>query len=150
MEELSEIIKDIQRDDQRAGSVILRMRSLLKKSQLQFQPVALETLADQVAGLLHSEFQASRAVLEILVAPDLPLVNGDIIHLQQVLLNLISNALDAVRNLPVERRRLELSLYRPEPNCVEVRIVDQGPGIPEDQQRDRRTGDGPCHLQDHH
>ena len=126
------ILKDIQQDEQRAVSVINRMRSLLKKRELQIEPIALDRVVHQVIGLLRSELQLHRVHLAVELESGLPWVRGDAIHLQQVMLNLLANALDAIRDVPSERRRVAVRAKRLESNRVEVAVCDRGRGIPEE------------------
>jgi C4-dicarboxylate-specific signal transduction histidine kinase len=132
-EELKAIVKDIQQDDQRAGSVIDRMRSLLKKRELQFEPILPHRVVNQVFTLLKSEAQFRRVELAVELESELPGVRGDAIHLQQVMLNLLTNALDAVRDAPPERRRVEVRARRLGHDQVEIIVSDRGAGIPEGQ-----------------
>ena len=83
-------------DDRRAGEVISRLRSLLKKGDLKPRPVRLDEIVGDVLGLLHSDLIERRVSAATHLAPDLPPVLGDRVQLQQVLLNLILNACDAM------------------------------------------------------
>ncbi len=129
-EEVRAILADIRRDDQRAGAVIDRMRSLLKRRDQHFESLSLKELLDHVAALMHAEMQARQMTLRLEVPSDLPLVQGDRVQLQQVLLNLLMNALDATDGLPSERRRLVVSARRADDGRVEVAVSDRGHGIP--------------------
>jgi two-component system sensor kinase FixL len=129
---LKAIVKDIQQDDQRAVSVIDRMRSLLMKRELQIEPISLDRVVHLVIGLLKSELQFRRVHLAVELESGLPWVRGDAIHLQQVMLNLLANALDAIRDVPSERRRVAVRAKRLESNRVEVAVCDRGTGIPEE------------------
>ena len=131
-DELKAILKDIQQDEQRAVSVIDRMRSLLKKRELQIEPISLDRVVHLVIGLLKSELQFRRVHLAVELESGLPWVRGDAIHLQQVMLNLLANALDAIRDVPSERRRVAVRAKRLESNRVEVAVCDRGTGIPEE------------------
>ena len=130
LEELRAILADIKRDDQRAGAVIDRMRSLLKKRDLEFEPLGLKELVENVAALMRGEIKMQHATFEIDVPDGLPPVRGDRVQLQQVLLNLVMNSLDALEDLPSERRRLSLTAQIADPQTVEVAVSDHGQGIP--------------------
>jgi C4-dicarboxylate-specific signal transduction histidine kinase len=130
-DELKAIVKDIQQDDQRAVSVIERTRSLLKKRELQIESIALDRVVHLVIGLLKSDLQNHHVHLAVEFESGLPWVRGDAIHLQQVMLNLLVNALDAVGDVPPERRRVAVRAKRLESNRVEVAVCDRGSGIPE-------------------
>jgi C4-dicarboxylate-specific signal transduction histidine kinase len=130
LDELRAIVADIHRDDQRAAAVIGRMRALLQRRSLQFEAVDLQDLVAQVSALLRAEIQARHATLDISVPEDLPRVRGDRVHLQQVLLNLLLNSLEAVRDLAEERRGLTVEASQRGDGQIEVVVRDQGPGFP--------------------
>ena len=96
LEELRAIVTDIRGDDQRAGQVIDRLRSLLKRRSLDPQPIELQSVVAEVFSLVRADAAARRLKLDYSPAPVLPMVRGDRIHLQQVLLNLLLNAMDAL------------------------------------------------------
>lgn len=128
IKELKEILSDIRRDDQRAGEVIRRLRSLLMRAPFEAKVIDLgEVIAealDLVSGLIH----AKDLTIEH-IPPVEPLrVRGDRIQLQQVLLNVILNAADAVEHLDKSRRRIVLRAAR-DRGFAEIEIVDNGPGI---------------------
>jgi signal transduction histidine kinase len=130
-DEVMAILADIRRDDQRAGAVIDRMRSLLKRRELQFEPVSLRKLIEEVVQLTRIELEARQVKLLVQLAPNLPPVRGDGVQLQQVLLNLLFNGADAMKNLPSERRHLVVRAHG-EGRNVEVSVKDGGHGIPAD------------------
>lgn len=127
--EIGAILSDIRQDDQRAGAVIDRMRSLLRRRELEFEQLPLKPLLDQVLGLVRAEMRARRVTLQAECPPDL-VVRGDRVHLQQVLLNLLVNGADAMSAVPVEQRQLRLRARVTDPHAVEVAISDRGHGIP--------------------
>jgi signal transduction histidine kinase len=103
--EIRAILADIRKDDQRAGAVIDRMRGLLKRNNLDTRPVEVGELVDDVVAIVRADAVARHAKLDVNVPGDLPPVRGDRVHLQQVLLNLLLNGLDAL-NGAVGRDRL--------------------------------------------
>ncbi|NWG76059.1 MAG: PAS domain-containing protein [Rubrivivax sp.] len=131
LEELRAIVADIIQDDQRAGKVIDRLRSMLKRGSVNMQPLDMAEVIGDVLALLRADALARHVTLVSAPAPELPRVRGDRIQLQQVLLNLLVNALDAVAGGPPERRRVEIRACCTAAGEVEVRICDRGPGIPE-------------------
>jgi len=96
----------IAKDAHRAGEVMVRIRRLLSRSSVTHAPCDLTTLIRDVLPLVGPEIERHGILLETSLAPSLPEVMGDRIQLQQVLLNLLLNAAEAVRDVPPERRRL--------------------------------------------
>jgi len=94
------------KDGDRAGAAITRIRTLLARSSVAHEPCDLTGVIQDVLPLVRSELGRHGTVLHTSLAPDLPPVLGDRIQLQQVLLNLLLNAAEAVREVPAERRRL--------------------------------------------
>jgi signal transduction histidine kinase len=126
--ELREIISDIRKDNIRAGEVIKRMRGLLQKHELHVQQVDINELAADAASLVRPD-AASRAVqLDLDLKEGLAPGLGDRVHLQQVLLNLLLNAVDAVSSLPSHRRKVLVRTTQ-EKDHVLVSVEDTGPGI---------------------
>jgi len=130
LDELRAILADIRKDDQRAGDVIERLRALLKRRSIQTRALAVSDLLSNAATLTRADAVARHITLEIEDATGLPAVMGDRVHLQQVLLNLIINAMDAVDGAPAERRRVVVRARRFDAHAVEVEVSDCGHGIP--------------------
>jgi C4-dicarboxylate-specific signal transduction histidine kinase len=131
-EELRAILTDICKDDHRAGDVIDRLRGLLKRHDIEMRPLSISELLDEVAALTRPDAAARQVHLEIETAPGLPMVKGDRVHLQQVLLNLLLNAMDAVNDLAAERRVVTVRARLESAQTVEVAVSDRGPGIAAD------------------
>lgn len=132
LDEIRAIVLDIRDDDQRAAAITNRMRALMKRRELKFEAIAVRTLIADVEALLRSEFQARGASLRVYVPPGLADVQGDRVHLQQVILNLVLNGLDAVEGKPDARRELVVRASETGNGMVEIAVVDQGEGIPPD------------------
>lgn len=130
--ELRAIIDDILRDDERAGQVIARLRSLLKRRSIDTQAVSMPEVITEVLTLVQADAVDRSTTITTSISADLPNVLADRIHLQQVLLNLIVNAMDAMNQCSLDHRRVEISVCLPNLECVEVRICDAGVGIPAD------------------
>lgn len=130
-EEISELIEDIISDDNRAGAVLQRMRSLLRKSRANYEPTDIADLVGATLRLLHSEFITHRVAVRFDAEPDLPLVSSDAVQIQQVLLNLIMNAIEAMTGMPPARRIVGIKVAETANGHVEISIRDQGPGIQE-------------------
>jgi signal transduction histidine kinase len=132
LEELRHIITDIRNDDQRAGGVIDRLRQLLRRRDIEMQTVEAGKLVEEVVPLLRPDALSRRVVIELHTAPSLPLVRGDRVQLQQVLLNLIMNAMDAVVDCAPDKRRVKLRVGGDGNGFVQLAVSDSGHGIPED------------------
>jgi two-component system, LuxR family, sensor kinase FixL len=131
--EVHEILEDIAEDDRRAGGVIHRLRSLLRKGEMQLQSLDLNGVVVEVLELMHSELIQRRVFAESQLAPSLPWVSVDRVQVQQVLLNLIVNACEA---MPAERpggHRLTIVTALTDQGAVRLSITDEGSGIPEGQ-----------------
>jgi PAS domain S-box-containing protein len=130
LEELRAIITDIHKDDERAGKVIDRLRMLLKRHAIAPAPLALGLLVEDVVSLLRSNAADRHVRLESEMPPGLPPVCADRVQLQQVLLNLIMNAMDAVAQAPGGGRRVVVRARPVGDGMVEAAVSDSGTGIP--------------------
>ncbi len=132
LDELRAIVADIRKDDQRAGDVIDRLRALLKRRQLDPRPVLLSELVDEVVTLTRTDSVIRGVDVKIDVPRDLPLVRGDRIHLQQVLLNLLLNGMDALAEVADGERTLTVRARAVGGDFIEVTVGDNGRGISAD------------------
>jgi len=129
--ELGAILQDIVTEDRRAGQVIDRLRALLKRGEMRRQQLDLGELVRDVLELAHAELIVRRVTATTLVEPDLPPVLGDPVQLQQVLLNLILNACEAMSAAPDADRALILTVKTAPGDSVHFSIRDCGTGIPD-------------------
>jgi signal transduction histidine kinase len=106
LDEAREAIRRVVRDGKRAGDVISRMRALFKKASTTKQRLDINEVIEEVLTLAHSEVQRNRVSLQTKLADDLPPVLGDRIQLQQVILNLLINAVQAMSELDDGLREL--------------------------------------------
>ena len=127
--ELRATIDDIINDNRRAGAVIDRLRAFLRKQALALQPVNLNDVVREVVDLAHSEIIARGVIVASTLAQGTPFVLGDRVQLQQVVLNLLLNACDAMSETPVIQRRLALTTAV-EDGFVHLAVADRGTGIP--------------------
>ena len=127
--EMADIISDIRKDDIRASEMIRRMRSLLEKHELETRPVDVNEVIQDAVAIVQPDAQSRGVQLETNLATALRPILGDRIHLQQVLLNLVMNAMDAVAAMPPERRRVRV-WSMPNDSEVQVGVADTGTGIP--------------------
>jgi C4-dicarboxylate-specific signal transduction histidine kinase len=129
--ELRDIVKDILQDDRRASEVIRRMRSLLKKAPFELKNLDLNDLVRDTVEFLSSLAVGRKVEMVSVIAPDALPVLGDRIQLQQVILNLVVNGIDAMRDTRSEEHIIGIRTSRVE-NFAELSVSDRGPGIPED------------------
>ncbi len=129
LDEVRDILHDIADDDTRAGEVIRRIRSLVKKAPVDLRPLDLNTILREVIGLLHSDAVIRGIVVLHELESDLPEVEGDRIQLQQVVLNLLLNAFDAMRDGLTQDRSVAVRSRRVDSEVL-VTVSDRGPGIP--------------------
>ncbi len=130
--EVRQILDDIRKDDLRASDVIRRVRALARKREIELQPLDLNDVISDTLWLLRGESNRRGVVIQTELATDLPLVCGDKIHLQQVLLNLFLNGMDAMDNSP-DQKRLSVRTTVSHTGFVETAVSDTGPGILPDQ-----------------
>ena len=128
--EIHDALQEIVHEDDRAGEVIHRLRSLLKKGERKAEYVNINDLVRSTINLLNSELIGR----DINVGLDLQnselLARGDSVQLQQVLLNLVMNAMDAMTSTPPAQRSILISTREEQAGRVDVRVKDQGHGIP--------------------
>ena len=132
MDEIRAIVADIRKDDQRAGAVIDRMRGLLKRQPLDTRTLDLGELIGDVRALVKADAAARQVKLEVGVPGHLPPVRGDRVHLQQVLLNVILNGMDALDGARGTENRISVIVSRNGNQTVEIAVSDTGSGIPAD------------------
>ncbi len=131
-EEFEEILKDIAEEDKRAGAVIQRLRALLKKEETKYQSLNLNEVVTDVLRLTHSDLLTQNVNVTTKLEKTLPRITGDLVQLQQVLLNLILNACEAMTVNSSSDRALTLITEINENNQVSFAIEDSGPGIETD------------------
>jgi PAS domain S-box-containing protein len=132
VEQLRAALDDIIRNDKRAGAVIDRLRTLLRKGDTALHPLDVNDVARDVMDLADGELMSRRVTVKTTLAPGMPLVQGDRVQLQQVVLNLVLNACDAMTNTDAPDRQLALSTSTND-GFVELVVSDRGTGIPEGQ-----------------
>lgn len=130
--ELREILDDIVRDDKRAGEVIQRLRLMLSKRSTEHEPIDIRDTIQEVLAISGAELEAQGISVSQDLAPDLPEVEADRVEIQQVIMNLLVNAVRALSESPVERREVHILAGRDRRQDLLVNIEDNGPGIPAD------------------
>ncbi|WP_235880055.1 sensor histidine kinase [Polyangium aurulentum] len=126
-------LSDIADDDRRAGGIIRRMRAMLKRGEPRAAAQDVNELSREVGKLVASDALLRGAALRLDLAPDLPRVRGDGIQLQQVLLNLVVNGLDAVAERPPDGRHVVVRTRSDGPSRVVIAVEDTGKGLAPDE-----------------
>ena len=132
LKEMRQIFAEIVRDDRRAAEVIDGLRKFLKRRELDFAPIPVDSLVLDVATLLRSDAIVRNVALECVSEPGLPLIRGDKVHLSQVLINVLMNGMDAVESQPHSRRQVRLHAHLDGSGHLEVTVRDFGTGIAPD------------------
>ncbi|MGH9885468.1 MAG: PAS domain S-box protein, partial [bacterium] len=126
--ELRAILDDVAADDLRAGAVIHRVRALLRKGDAEPQPVVANEVVTEVLELAHSDLIQRGVSVVTRLAPTLPATPADRVQLQQVVLNLIVNAAEAMTDNPLSDRTMVVTTAL-EGAAVRLSVTDRGPGI---------------------
>ncbi|HYE94070.1 MAG TPA: ATP-binding protein, partial [Terriglobales bacterium] len=131
LDEVREILADIVADDRRAAEVIRRLRLLLKKGDLEYAPLDVNDVVREVARLVMSDVAIRKLAIRLALTPDVLRVRGDRVQLQQVVLNLVLNALDAAGEPLTADRSVLIRTFTEAPGLACVAVEDAGPGISE-------------------
>jgi signal transduction histidine kinase len=136
LEELREILADIVADDKRAAEVIQRLRALLKKGTLEHVPLDINDVVGEVAQLVRNDVVLRNVPMSVDLASGLPSVRGDRVQLQQVVLNMVLNGLEAMVEPNGREHALVVRTSRAVDGAVRVSVEDSGAGIdPENLER---------------
>jgi C4-dicarboxylate-specific signal transduction histidine kinase len=127
-----DLLADVSADARRAGDIILGIHHFVRKTEGTRRPTNLNEIVREVLRLLHSDLLGREAAVETHFAPALPSVDADPVHLQQILLNLLMNSLEAMQTTPSARRRVVISTACAANSSVEVSVRDYGSGLPKD------------------
>jgi C4-dicarboxylate-specific signal transduction histidine kinase len=129
MSEVRDALTDIVNDNRRAGEVIRSLRKLLKQEDPQRKPVDINEIIQETISLVNSDFAISNISLTIDLSAELPSIVGDRIQLQQVILNLILNAVEAMRDVESDSRDLIVRTRYDDSSTITVEVQDSGIGI---------------------
>ena len=130
--ELRDLLADIVADGRRAGDVIRGVQSMVKKGAPARQRVNLNDLVMNVVHMVNADAVLHSCQMETLLDPNLPPIEADPIQLQQVLINLVINAFDAMRNTPLSRRKVVITTERNSDGAICTSVRDYGVGISEE------------------
>ena len=131
IEESRACLTDIISDDQRASEVIRRMRRLLTKSDFVSRPFGINSLVEDTIGLVANEARQHTVIIEFIPTPTLPVIYGDVVQIQQVILNLLTNAIMAAVNGGTSMRKVTVRTSIAGATYVETSVHDSGKGIAE-------------------
>jgi C4-dicarboxylate-specific signal transduction histidine kinase len=127
-----ELLNDVAADARRAGDIIQGIHHFVRKSEGTRRAVNLNEIILEVLRLLHSDLLGRATAVETQLAPNLPSINADPVQLQQILLNLLMNSLEAMQVTPAEKRRI-LIATKCEADSVVTSVRDNGPGLAKDE-----------------
>ena len=129
-EEIKTILADIKRADQRATDVIQRLRRLFTKTRVEAQSVDLNEIVREVIGILAAQAAAHNVTLKTVLIPHPLNVKGDRVQLEQVILNLVVNAIDALAKAATDNRRIKVRTgLLDDEHTAELSVSDNGPGV---------------------
>lgn len=132
LEEIKEILQDIVADNIRAGDVIRRMHALVKKEHLSFTTLDLAAVIREVIQLIHSDAILRNVRLAFEAESKTTLARGDKVQLQQVVLNLLLNAFEAMKETPSPEREVMVRAHRNGAGTFEISVRDHGIGLTSD------------------
>ena len=130
LDEVRQALVSVISDGNRASEIISRMRALFKKTPLRKDPLNVNEVILEVTNLTHGEAVKNGLSVQTQLAEGLPHIQADRVQLQQVILNLIINAIEAMRDVGQGSRRLSISSGKDESGGVVVLVQDSGPGLP--------------------
>ena len=136
LKEIRELLADISADARRASDVVRDIRGMIKKEQVTRRPINLNDVVTNAVQIIGSDALLHACELKISLEAALPIVAVDPIQIQQVLINLILNAFDAMRDTPVSKRRVEIMTRENGDGAVRISVRDYGVGI-SDEMRSR-------------
>ena len=131
-EQLRQIVADIRKEDLRAGEIVRRVRGLVMRHETELEPLELNPLVADVLAFLGGEAARRGIAVETVLAPGLLPLPLDRVQLQQALVNLCVNAMDAMADTAAAERRLTIRTRPRGDGMIDIHVSDRGPGIPPD------------------
>jgi signal transduction histidine kinase len=127
--EVEGALREIAKDGKRSGEIMHSLRKLLIKSEIDQAPVDLNEVALEIVALVQADFTAAGVSLKHELARDLPWVKGDRIQLEQVVLNLLANGLEAAKDLAGRVRTVQVTTRKEDDGGAGLTVRDSGPGL---------------------
>ncbi len=131
-EDVEQALAHIDTQAHRAGEIIRRLRNFVKPANINLEVVNIASIIDEVMPLAELDARANNITLTIDVPRDLPEIVADQLQIQQVILNLLRNGVDAMKDSPPEDRQLRMEAYCSGSDEIRIDIIDRGQGVPED------------------
>jgi PAS domain S-box-containing protein len=132
LDEVREILSDIRRDDMRASEVIRQVRSMVARGETQMVPLHPGELANGVAAMVRHDCKRRSISLKCDIADKLPEICGEKVRVEQVMLNLLLNAMDTLKDVEQDKRDILMAVTLTDDGMVDISVTDSGPGIPPD------------------
>ena len=127
---IREVLREINAEGLRAGEIIRRLRQMVRTDGPEEHAAEdVNVLVNEIHSLITADARVHDAQLRVVLAKDLPRIMGNAVQLQQVVLNLLRNSLEALRSKPAGTRDVEISTHRTAEGQVEIQVSDNGPGI---------------------
>jgi len=128
-DELKGALDDIAGDAERAGSIVQHARAMVRKQPVEHRPVDINAVVTGVTAIVRRDLAQADISLQLRLAEDLPRVLGDAVQLQQVVLNLLVNACQAMADVVDAPRVLRIETAEPKPGSIEITVADTGAGV---------------------
>lgn len=128
-DQLIEIMKKAVAQAERAGQVIHRLKNFFCKGQIFRTPCKITSLIRETVSLIRNDLNSSKTKIDFALDKNVPLISADRIQVQQVMLNLIQNAIEAMQGVDIKNKRIQIQCKSYDANSVEIIITDTGPGF---------------------
>ena len=130
--DVKQALKHIDSQAHRAGEIIRRLRNFVRPENINLEVVNIASVIDEIMPLAELDARANNITLTIDVPRDLPEIMADQLQIQQVILNLLRNGVDAMKDSAPENRQLRMKAYCSTADEIRIDIIDQGQGVSED------------------
>jgi len=132
LEDIETALQHIDAQAHRAGEIIRRLRDFVRPENISLEVINVAAVIDEISPLAELDARANNITLRISVADNLPEIVADQLQIQQIILNLLRNGVDAMKDADPENRKLRMKAYCSAPDEVRIDIIDRGQGVPED------------------